>query len=138
MNQDIQLERPQQAIDQDFAARPGVPHELDPPAPLADAHWLVPDQQVSDAKPLVGHGRPLTPIYSVANAPRGVSGLVRRLAYRIPDYRPRRWALLILADKIDVIEHNPGTLLKLVAGAVAVGASLLGQSKLIRSGAGFG
>ena len=138
MNQDIQLERPQEAIDQDLAARPGVPHELNPPAPLADAHWLVPDQQVSDAKPLVGHGRQLTPIYSVANAPHGVSGMVRRLAYRIPDYRPRRWALLILADKIDVIEHNPGTLLTLATGAVSVGASILGLNKLFRTGAGFG
>jgi len=36
--------------------------------------------------------------------PRGLSGLVRRAAYRVPDHRPRHWMLLLLADRIDVAE----------------------------------
>jgi len=112
----ILLERPIEAVDQNPLDRPGVPHEIDPPEPLADAHWLAPEPQRADSPPQVGKGRPLTPVFSTVNRPRGLSGLVRRLAYRAPDYRPRRWMLLVLSDRIDALEHNPGRLLKLSMG----------------------
>lgn len=111
----IEVQRPREAPDADPLARPGVPQELDPPEPLADAHWLSPEPQLTEPKPLVGQGRPLTPVFSTAIPPRHLSGVVRRLAYRIPDYEPRRWMLLMLADRIDVLEHNPRRLLKLGA-----------------------
>lgn len=112
--------------------RPGVPQEPASPQPLANAHWLKPEQQISEDIPLVGEGRQLTPVYSVANPPRRLSGLVRRLAYRVPDYRPRRWMLLVLADRIDVLENNPALLLRTLAGVSAAGLSLWGISKLLR------
>jgi hypothetical protein len=117
------------ATDQSPLDRPGVPQEVEP-QPLANAHWLVPDQQRSDRPPLVGKGRPLTPVYSTAIPPRGLSGAVRRMAYRVPDYRPSRWALLVLADRIDVLESNPATLIGAVAKVSLVGLGIYGLTKL--------
>lgn len=121
------------AADQDPLDRPGVPQELQPPAPLANAHWIRPDQQRSEDLPLIGHGRPLTPVYSTENPPRALSGLVRRLAYRVPDYRVRRWVLLMLADRIDVLESNPLRLLRGAALLSVVGLGAVGARKLLRS-----
>jgi hypothetical protein len=118
------------AVDQNPVDRPGVPQELEPPQPLANAHWLEPEQQVSAELPVIGEGRRLTPVYSIANPPRGLSGLIRRLAYRIPDYRPRRWMLLVLADRVDVLESNPARLLRAAAAVSVVGLGIYGVSKL--------
>jgi hypothetical protein len=35
---------------------------------------------------------------------KGLSGLIRRAAYRLPDWKPRRWMLLTLADRVDALE----------------------------------
>jgi hypothetical protein len=121
------------APDQNPLDRPGVPQEINPPAPLANAHWLEPDQQRSDAQPLIGHGRKLTPVYSIENPPRGLSGAIRRLAYRVPDYRPRRWLLLMLADRIDVLESNPTKLIRLMGGLGLLGLGAYGYAKLRRA-----
>jgi hypothetical protein len=118
------------AVDRNPLDRPGVPQEADPPEPLSNAHWLSPEQQVSERPPVVGRGRQLTPVYSVANPPRGLSGMIRRLAYRVPDYRPRRWLLLVLADRVDVLESNPKLLLRAAAGAGVVGLGFYGLSRL--------
>jgi len=112
------------AVDGNPLNRPGVPHESKPPARVGAAYWTSPDRQTSAEKPLVGQGRALTPVYSTANPPRGLSGVVRRFAYTIPDYRARRWMLLLLADRIDVLEHNPRALIKLLAGVAAVGVGV--------------
>jgi hypothetical protein len=106
--------------------RPGVPKEQSPPHPMGNPHWTEPAHQTSGIVAVHGVMRPVTPVYGTAIPPSGVSGVVRRLAYRIPDYRASRWMLLILADRIDVLEHNAkpwGVLLGgLAAGAVALRA----------------
>lgn len=117
------------AADKNPSYRPGVPQETTP-QPLANAHWLVPEQQTSAQLPLVGKGRHLTSVYSNANPPRGLSGLIRRLAYRVPDYRPRRWMMLVLADRIDVLESNPAKLLRAVGSLGLVGLGVYGLVKL--------
>lgn len=113
--------------------RPGVPQEADPPAPLASAHWLVPEQQASDEPPLVGRGLQLTPVFSSAVPARGVSGALRRLAYGIPDYRARRWLLLMAADRVDVIEHRPGRLVGALVMISLVTFGALSLRRLARS-----
>jgi hypothetical protein len=130
---EIMLERPMQAADQNPLDRPGVPQESDPPQPLADAHWLKPEPQRSERPPLVGKGRELTPVFATANPPRGLSGLVRRLAYRVPDYKSRRWMLLMLGDRIDVLEHNPRRLLKLSLGLGLLAAGIWGATRVRRA-----
>jgi hypothetical protein len=53
----------------------------------------------------------LTPVFSTAVPPRGLSGWMRARAYRIPEHRARRWLVLLLADRVDVwegrVERHP-------------------------------
>jgi threonine dehydrogenase-like Zn-dependent dehydrogenase len=70
-----------------------------------------------------GLRRPLRPsprtlVFGTAQPPHGLSGLVRRTAYRIPEHRARRWALLLLADRLDILENAPGTRLPLMLGVI--------------------
>ena len=46
----------------------------------------------------------LTPVFGTSVPPAGLSGQLRRLAYRGPEDRMRRWLLLTLADRVDVGE----------------------------------
>ncbi len=86
-------------------ARPGVPR-MHRPYPDPGAHWDRPQQQ--RGTPLLGRSgiREATPVFGTAQPVRGLSGLVRRAAYRIPEHRSGRWALLLLGDRIDVLEHR--------------------------------
>ena len=106
--------------DASFDKRPGFPGERTPPSPLVNIPGY-PQRQTLGRPTVHGRGRPLTPVYGTACPPRGISGILRRLAYRAEDYKARRWLLLVIADKIDVIEHNPGRLVVFL-GALAVGA----------------
>ncbi len=97
---DISTTAPDAAIEN----RPGYPMEREP-APLANAHWLTPDKQPQKRGILMDPSRrELTATFGTRHPPRGISGLVRRAAYEIPDYRAKRWLLLILADRIDAVE----------------------------------
>jgi hypothetical protein len=113
--------------------RPGVPHEL-PPQRIGNAHWAAPEQQRSAPPSVVEKGRGITPVYGTAVPPRHLSGLIRRVAYRVPEYRPRRWMLLMLADRIDVLEHTvlPTAILVTAIGALGI-AGLLGIRALRRA-----
>jgi hypothetical protein len=112
--------------------RPGIPQEQDPPRRLASAHWLDLEQQASTPTPLVGQGMKLTPVFSSAVPPRGVSGALRRIAYRIPDYRARRWLLLMIADRIDVVEHRPTRLIGAFVALTLIGLGALTVRGLAR------
>ncbi|HEX9107059.1 MAG TPA: hypothetical protein VF832_07520 [Longimicrobiales bacterium] len=59
----------------------------------------------------LGLGR-LTPVYGTANPPHGVSGAMRRWAYRYPEDLARHWMLLLMADRVDVVEDRLGGLLE--------------------------
>jgi len=96
---------PEQAVDADKARRPGHPMEQGP-APMANAHWLKPDQQPAVPGLLVDPSRTLSCTFGTQHPPRGLSGALRRAAYRLPDYRMRRWAMLIFADRIDALESR--------------------------------
>jgi hypothetical protein len=114
--------------------RPGVPMETEPPRPLTPtAHWTEPVRM----KPQRGvtkrvELRSLTPVYSTALKLHGMSGLVRRMAYRIPETEARHWMTLLLADRVDVLEHRVGKLVKaLVIVPAATAAAVVIVSKLL-------
>ena len=46
------------------------------------------------------------PAYADTIPLKGLSGLLRRLAYRWPDWKPRKWMTLMLADRVDVLESK--------------------------------
>jgi hypothetical protein len=96
---------PYQGVDENPEDRPGVPRETRPHR-LPGAHWKEPEQQPADRQLLTRLGfRRLTPVFSTAVPPRGVSGAVRRVAHRLADHRVSHWVLLLIADRIDVIER---------------------------------
>ena len=97
---------PGAGIDADPARRPGVPMEQRP-APMGAAHWSTPERQEPRVRVLRrAELSELTPVFSNAIPPRGLSGILRRVAYRIPDHRFGHWALLLLGDRVDVLEHR--------------------------------
>lgn len=113
--------------DLDPKDRPGVPEEIRPPEPIGNPPYSVPERQTEGRPTAHSATRPITPVYGTAIPQRGVSGLLRAIANRIPEYKPRRWMMLMLADRIDVIEHNP------LALAIGVGAiALVGVGALTR------
>jgi hypothetical protein len=100
-------ELPYWGVDLCLEDRPGVPREV-PPRLLESAHWLEPEQQPIEG-PLLRHpgrARP-TPVFSTALPPRGASGALRRIAYKVPDHRLSHWVALFIADRVDVIESLP-------------------------------
>jgi hypothetical protein len=89
-------------------ARPGVPREAEP-QPDPGAHWARPPRQSPTVTVLRRKGLDeLTPVFGTAQPPHGLSGLIRRAAYRAPEHKARHWAGLLLADRVDVLESRLG------------------------------
>jgi hypothetical protein len=101
-------------------ARPGVPRER--VVPGEGPWWDGPEQQRGVGAPSRQGLRAPTPAFGTAQPPRGVSGIVRRAAYRIPEHRTSRWALLVAGDRLDVLEHRLARNLWLLPAAVAFAA----------------
>jgi hypothetical protein len=121
-----------QAVDVKPSDRPGVPMEAEPHR-LEGAHWADPERQPPDARLTrrMELGGALTPCFGTAQPPSGLSGILRRMAYRVPEHRPKHTLLLMLADRVDVLEHTvlarPAELAKWLALLTPVAAlGLLG------------
>jgi hypothetical protein len=90
--------------DLDPAVRPAVPKERTPPRLDAPA-WDAPPPQAQHVEVLRSTERPgITPIFGSTVPPSGVSGLLRRGAYRFSENDIRRWLTLLVADRVNVVE----------------------------------
>ena len=91
--------------DLDPKDRPAVPRERFDPT-LSGAHWELPERQ-PEHRPRersIEHAS-LTPVFGTACPPRGMSGVLRRQAYRrYSEARAAHWLLLLGADRVDVVE----------------------------------
>lgn len=90
--------------------RPSVPklrHDLD-----SGAHWEFPDRQTetNPRERSIEH-RFLTPVFGTAQPLRGLSGAIRRSAYRFSEGRAAHWLILLLGDRVDVLESRATALL---------------------------
>lgn len=95
-------------IDEAPERRPGVPMEAEP-HPAEGARGERPARQHPRVTVLRRRGlAELTPVFGTAQPPRGLSGLLRRGAYRIPEHRARHWLMLMAADRVDVLEDRLG------------------------------
>src|SRR5689334_9781067 len=107
------LRAPVEAVDADPANRPGVPMER-PPQPWPNAR-ITPERM--RAKPSVPRhnrpGKPMPPVYGTAVPLHGVSGAIRKAAYRYPDHVATHWLLLLLGDRVDSMGTRAWRLLKL-------------------------
>jgi len=90
--------------DLDRKDRPAVPMERTPPrfinVPAGDP---VPQEQHVEV--LVSTERPgRTPLFGTVQPPSGLSGSVRRQAFKFTENDVRHWLLLLLADRVNVVE----------------------------------
>jgi hypothetical protein len=72
------------------------------------AHWREPERQRPPDFPVFKRKglEELTPTFGTAVPPRGLSGVLRQVAYDIPEDRVRHVLLLLLSDQVDVLESR--------------------------------
>ena len=131
--------------DLDRKDRPGVPMERTPPRFINQPEGD-PQQQQEKVEVLVSSERPgITQVFGTVQPPSGLSGMIRRAAFKASENDLRHWLLLLLADRVNVVEgiaddlarghipnvlgemgikaemkHNPAGLARKVAIAAAV------------------
>jgi hypothetical protein len=99
-------------VDLDPKDRPSVPKEKFD-SDLTGAHWEFPERQPETwpRERSIEH-KFLTPVFGTSCPPRGVSGMVRRYAYkRFSEGRAAHWLLLLAADRVDAVESTVQALL---------------------------
>lgn len=90
--------------DLDHADRPAYPMERIP-ARLEGVHWHEPEQQDETVEILQSSERPsITPLFGTTLPPSGLSGQVRRFAFRYSENDLRHWMLLLFADRVNMFE----------------------------------
>ena len=87
-----------------------------------EARWGEPPAQERTVRVYKHAGREeLTPVYGTDAPPRGLSGLLRRWAYGVPEQRPRHFLMLLFADRVDFVEHTLVAKVPFAAAALLVG-----------------
>lgn len=93
--------------DLDPANRPAVPQEqFDPRA--SGAHWDFPERQPElwPRERSIEH-KFLTPVFGTSCPPKGLSGVMRKLAYRrYSEARAAHWLILLASDRVDAVESH--------------------------------
>lgn len=90
--------------DLDPADRPAVPKERMPPR-LEGVHWTEPPRQPATVEVLRStEHQYMPPVFGTSVPPRGISGRIRRRAFRHSENDLRHWLMLLFADRVDVIE----------------------------------
>jgi hypothetical protein len=109
---DLRSTIPGWGADLDPADRPSVPKErFDPNG--TGAHWDFPERQPETwpRERSIEH-RFLTPVFGTSCPPKGLSGVIRKHAYkRYSEARAAHWLLLIAADRVDALEEHGRSLL---------------------------
>jgi hypothetical protein len=96
--------------DLDHADRPGYPMERTPPR-LDNVHWSTLEDQPLKMEVFHSVERPgVTPVFGTSAPPTGLSGRLRGAAYKLSENDIRHWLLLMLADRINVVEGVAGDL----------------------------
>jgi hypothetical protein len=105
--EELRARIPGWGADLDPADRPAVPRErFDPGA--TGAHWEFPERQPETwpRERSIEHGT-MPPVFGTSCPPKGLSGAVRKLAYRrYSEGRLAHWLLLIAADRVDAAEQR--------------------------------
>jgi len=79
------------------------------------AHWDFPERQPEKwpRERSIEH-RFLTPVFGTAQPPNGLSGVMRKFAYKkFSEGRAAHWLILLYADRVDAAEHHLRSLLTL-------------------------
>jgi hypothetical protein len=101
-------------VDLDPKDRPSVPKEQFDPT-FAGAHWEFPERQPEKwpRERSIEHAM-LPPVFGTSCPPKGLSGVMRKFAYRrYSEARAAHWLLLLAADRVDAAESAVTAVLKL-------------------------
>jgi hypothetical protein len=117
------------AVDASPSVRPGVPRQRIP-MPDPGAHGVPPDAQ-RRGLPAQGGGvvARTTAVYGTGQPVHGVTGAIRRAAYRVPEHRVGRWLLLLAADRVEVLGRRAREAAWLVPVAAALAAGFFATSR---------
>lgn len=75
--------------------------------------WERPYLQSATSEILKSTERPyLSAVFGTRLPPKGMSGMIRRSAYKFSENKLRRWLLLLFADRVDNLEGTLGDLLR--------------------------
>lgn len=89
--------------DLDHSKRPAYPKERTPPR-FTDPSYK-PEQQIQKIPVFKSIERPTIPhVFGTSTPPAGLSGLIRKQAYKLGEAKVHRWMMLLLADRINVVE----------------------------------
>jgi hypothetical protein len=90
--------------DLDPANRPAVPKERTPPR-LENVPWSRPEPQNMTVEVLRSTERDgMTAVFGTTLPPSGISGQIRRTAFRYSENDLRHWMLLLFADRVNMVE----------------------------------
>ena len=99
-------------VDLDPADRPAVPRMRFDPS-FGGAHWELPERQPEKwpRERSIEHAT-LTPVFGTSCPPKGLSGVMRKRAYRrYSEARAAHWLLLLAAARVDVVESRSRALI---------------------------
>ncbi|MCC3289671.1 hypothetical protein [Arthrobacter sp. zg-Y1110] len=106
-SEELRARIPGWGVDLDPRDRPAVPKlQFDPT--LSGAHWEFPERQEEKfpRERSIEH-KFLTPVFGTACPPKGLSGVMRRYAYRrYSEARATHWLILLAADRVDAVESH--------------------------------
>jgi hypothetical protein len=103
---DLRARIPGWGVDLNPKDRPSVPRERFDL--MAGARWDFPERQPEKwpRERSVEH-RFLTPVFGTSCPPKGVSGIMRKYAYReFSEGRAAHWLILLAADRVDTVESR--------------------------------
>ncbi len=108
----LQARIPGWGVDLDPSDRPSVPREhFDPNG--TGAHWEFPERQPEhEPRERSIEHKFLTPVFGTSVPLRGVSGAIRRYAYRYSEARAAHWLLLLAGDRVNAWEAHLGSIAK--------------------------
>ena len=111
-SEELRARIPGWGADLDPKDRPSVPQHQAPDG-LVAPHWEFPDRQPETwpRERSVEHLQ-LPPVFGTSCPPKGLSGVLRKLAYRrYSEARAAHWLILVAADRVDAAESHLRSLL---------------------------
>ena len=104
-SEELRATIPGWGVDLDPKDRPAYPKENY--TRDTGAHWDFPERQAGhEAREKSPEHKWVTPVFGTSVPLKGLSGVIRRAAYRYGEGRARHWLMLIAADRVDVIESR--------------------------------
>ncbi|MBW3128748.1 hypothetical protein [Hymenobacter profundi] len=92
-------------VDADPENDPTYPMQHREDAPPRDIFYDRPPQQPIDVEVLHSIERPdVTAVFGATLPPKGLSGVIRRFAFKYSENQYKHWLPLIFADRVDVVE----------------------------------